>query len=336
MTSAMDRRTFLMTSVAGVFAAPLAAGAQQAGNTYRIGIITFAHSPAQDSSFWERMRELGWVEGQNVMVQRRSAGEDCDRVSTLARELVHLKVGVFVLQSGLIARRVQRVTQTVPICAKSGDFQSVGLVTNLAKPEGNVTGLQLFQPDLVGKRLTLLKEVVPGLTRVGVLVGTDPLNAGRFYTGSGGHPFRSAVGEATQTLGLQVQMVPMPSPDALEGVFSALAKARVQGLMVLDTPPTESHGSQINAWTAKNRIAAIYESRAWVESGGLMSYGAVYPEAERLLASCVDKILRGVKPADVPVQQTTMFELVINLKTAKALGLTIPPSLLQRADQVIE
>jgi len=321
----MDRRAFLGTVAGSLLAAPLAAEGQGT-----IGVINFnapVRAPGFDSAFWGRMRELGWVEGQSLAVELRGAGGDWGRLPSLAAELVQRKVNVIVMDNGTAARRVQEGDRTVPICVAGGDLQAAGVVANLAKPEGNVTGVQLFQASLAGKRLALLKEAVPGLTRVGIL-----------FERRGGlnDAVLRATEDAARTMGLKLYVVEAPAPDDFNRAFSALTKVGAPALLVVNNANTVIHQNQVLGLAAKSRLAALYEYRDWTEAGGLMSYGPVISEMWRQLAECADKILKGAKPADVPVQQPSKFDLVINLKTAKALGLTIPPSLLQRADQVIE
>jgi putative ABC transport system substrate-binding protein len=275
------------------------------------------------------MRTLGWVEGQNVSVERRDAGGSWTRITVLAAELVQLQVDVFLVVSEGAAQQVRQATRTIPVCVYGGDLQESGVVTNLAKPEGNITGVQTAKADLAGKRLALLKEAMPKLARVGMIVPER-----RYPTEAAAV---RAAEEAARSLGLELRVMDLESRRTYDEAFAAaLTSPRLGGLLVTSTPQMSAHRSQILGLIAKSRLAAIYENRSWSDAGGLMSYGPVGAELWRGMAQCVDKMLRGVKPAAVPVQQATTFELVINLKTAKALGLTIPPSLLQRADQVIE
>jgi putative ABC transport system substrate-binding protein len=213
------------------------------------------------------------------------------------------------------------------MCVVAGDFQAEGLAANLARPDANITGVQIVQPDLSAKRLSLLKEAVPGLTRAGIFIG-------------GRSPTMTAVvhaaEDAGQRLGLKLKVVEGARPADFDAAFSALTKEHMQGLLVVSSPGLLDHLSQLGAVVAKSRLVVIHDFRSWADAGGLMSYGPMLSEINRRWAECVDRILRGANPADVPVQQSTKFELVINVKTAKALDLTILPSLLQRADQVIE
>jgi putative ABC transport system substrate-binding protein len=239
----MDRREFVSGVALGLLAAPLTAEAQPERNVPKIGLIMLSAPgtewrPAASGPFWERLRELGWVEGQNIVVERRGAGGDWDRIPSLAGELAQLKVAVILVGTGAEARRTQQGTRTVPICAAAGDLQAEGLVANLAKPEGNVTGVQVVQADLVGKRLSLLKDAVPGLTRVGVLIG------GRSPTTIA--VLRNAE-EAGRRMGLELHVVEGRSPQDFERVFSVLTKEHASGLLVMHSPATSTNVGQIVA-----------------------------------------------------------------------------------------
>jgi putative tryptophan/tyrosine transport system substrate-binding protein len=330
----MDRRRFLLTSLAGALAAPLAAEAQQKVKVPKLGIL-YMNSPVNSpvlttghfSSFSDRLRELGWIDGRNVAIELRGGAGEQKRFLSFAAELVRLKVDVIAMDNGTGAKLVQESTTPIPICVAGGDLQAAGVLKNLAKPEGNITGVQVFQPDLVGKRLALPKETVPGLTRVGMLSGSrSPVNTTVLRIAE----------DASRTLGLELHVKEVALADDLEPAFSTLTQAGVRGLIVMNNPALTARSDQVVALAMKSRMAAIYEYRNWPVGGGLTSYGAIIAEIFRQLAECVDKILRGAKPGDVPVQQPTKFEFVINLKTARTLGLTIPPSVLARADQVID
>ena len=313
--------------------APFAAEAQPTGQVYKIGLITLGAPeapwrPAVPGPFWERLRKLGWVEGQTVMVERRGAGGDPKRIPSLAAELAQLDVKVILAGTGSEARRAQEGTRTVPICAAAGDLQAEGLVTNLAKPEGNVSGVQIVQPDLAGKRLALLKEAVSGLTRVGLLIEARSRTMSKIV---------QAAEDSSRPLGLALYVVESARPDDFDRAFSALANERAGGLLVANSPGMFTNKSQLIALAAKRRLAAIYDLRFWAEDGGLMSYGPVVSEFNRQWAGMRGQDFTWSETgSDVPVQQPTKFEFVINLKTAKALGLTIPRSLLLRADHVIQ
>jgi ABC-type uncharacterized transport system substrate-binding protein len=328
----MDRRAFISGATLGLLAAPLAAEAQPDRTVRKFGVINTNDprtAPGLHAAFWARMRELGWIESQNLVVEFRDAARDLSRVQSAAAELVDLKVEMIVMDNGTASRRVQEVTRTVPICVFGADLLEAGVVASLTRPGGNITGVQAFQADLVGKRLALLKEVVPRLKRVGVLIQVR---------GSGTNTaVLRAVEDAGRALQIQVQVVEAPQRGDLERGFSTLMRDQAQGVLVVNNPVLTTHMDEVVALAAKSRLAAIYEYKRWVEiGGGLMSYGPAIADGYRQLAECADKILRGAKPAELPVQQPIKFELLINLKTAKALRLTIPPALLRRADQVIE
>ena len=326
----ISRRAFLGTVAGGLLTAPFAAEAQQARKMPKIGILTF-NSPVVlpgEEFFWERMRELGWVEGQNVVVERRGAAGDLDRIPIVAGELVKLKVDVMTIWGGGVATRAREADRTVPICVRAADLQAEGLVANLAKPEGNVTGVQTIQADLAGKRLEILREVVPGLTRVGVLIADTTTTRIRII--------RNAE-DAARAMGLQLYVPEVNrTPDDFPQIFSTLIKNGVRGLSIVNSPRLNLHYKQLAALAVKDHIATISDFQEWPQVGGLIAYGPLVSEISRQWAECVNKILRGAKPAQVQVQQPTKFALIIILKTAKALGLTIPDSLLGRADEVIQ
>jgi len=278
------------------------------------------------------LRELGWIEGQNIAVEYRWAAGREDKLPALAAELVQLKVDVIVTSSGLAAQAARRATATIPIVATFvADPVGAGLVASLARPGGNITGLTTLAAGLSAKRLELLKAVVSGSTRIAVLWQRGAL---------GGERAERDMVEETQvagrTLGLQLRFVEARRPDDVEQAFSAMTEARVGGLLVLPGPMLFEARRSIVAHAAKSRLPVVYPWREAASVGGLMSYSTNFPDMYRRAATYVDKILKGAKAADLPFEQPTKFELVINLKTAKALGLTIPQSLLQRADQVIE
>ena len=327
----MDRRAFISTLAGGLVGAPLAGEGQQA-KTARIGFLSLASGPTPTTDISPGLRELGWIEGQNIAVEYRWAAGREDQLPVLAAELVRLKVDVIVTSSGLAAQAAKRATATIPIVATFvADPVGAGLVASLARPGGNITGLTTLARGLVAKRLELLKAVVSGSTRIAVLWQRGAL---------GGERAERDMVEETQvagrTLGLQLRFVEARRPDAFEQAFSVMKEARVGGLLVLPGPMFfEAHRS-IVAHAAKSRLPVMYPWREAASVGGLMSYSTNFPDMYRRAATYVDKILKGAKPADLPFEQPTKFELVINLKTAKTLGLTIPQSLLQRADQVIE
>ena len=327
----MDRRAFLGTLAGGLLAAPLAAEAQQPPKTARIGFMSLSSGPTPTMDISPGLRELGWIEGQNLAIEYRWAASREDQLPVLAVELVRLKVDVIVTSSTPAAQAAKRATTTIPIVATFvADPVRSGLVASLARPGGNITGLTTLATGLVAKRLELLKAVVSGSTRVAVL----------WQPGAFGERTMRDMMEETQvagrTLALQLQFVEARRPDDFEQAFSAMREARAGGLLVFPSSILFEARRSIVAHAAKSRLPAVYPWREAASAGGLMSYSTNFPDMYRRAATYVDKILKGAKPGDLPIEQPTKFELVINLKTAKALGLTIPPSLRQRADQVIE
>jgi putative ABC transport system substrate-binding protein len=332
----MKRRDFIIT-VGGLAAGwPLAAAAQQ-GKMPRIGILSPNSSDSPDASrvtlnaLVARLRELGYAEGQNISIERRFGESNLDRLRELASELVERQLDVIVALSTTAARPAKQATSLIPIVAIAmADPVEDGLVASLARPGGNVTGTTFLGPELVGKRLQLLKEVVPQLSRVAVL--WHP----RAYSERTTAGMLKEIERAAQTLGVQLQLVSVASPDEIGGAFSAMTSERAGALSVFPSPMLFAEYSRIASMAADSRLPAIFAAREGVELGGLMSYGANLPDLGRQTAAYVDKILKGAKPAELPVQQPTKFELVINLKTAKALGLTITRDFLLLADEAIE
>jgi putative ABC transport system substrate-binding protein len=332
----IDRRTFLAGTSVVLLAAPLAAGAQEykAGKVPRVGYLSpyFGSDPEIQRSldvFREALRELGYVEGQSVAIEYRFAEGKAERLPDLAKELVRLKVDVIVTVGGVpSAQAAQRATKAIPIVASgAADPVAAGLVASLARPGGNITGPTIISHELVGKELELLREVVPKVSRVAVL--WNPTNPGNVTQLRGAEA-------AARTLGMRLQPVEARGPGEIDRAFAAMARERAGALLVLLDAMFLDQRERIAGLAAKNRLPAVYGLRRHVEAGGLMAYGANLFDLIRHPAIYVDKILRGAKPADLPIEQPTKFELVINLKTAKALGLTIPPSLLGRADEVIQ
>ena len=324
----MNRRTFITVSAVGLFAAPLAAEAQ-AGKVYRIGFLgaaSLSQYANQIDGMRLGLRDLGYVEGRNVVIEYRWAEGKYERLPDLAAELVRLKVDLIVTHGTPGAQAAKSATATIPIVmAVVGNPVETGLVASIVRPGGNVTGIALFFPELNAKRLELLKEAVPRIARVGALLNLDnPANASVL----------SAMGEAARALRLELHRVGVRRPEELDGVIAQL-KGRIDGLSVIDDAMLLANAGRIAAIAARNRLPAI-GFREYVEAGGLMAYGVNFPHIWRRSMSLVDKILRGAGPGDLPIEQATQFELIINAKTAKALGLTIPPSVLIRADQVIE
>jgi putative ABC transport system substrate-binding protein len=309
---------------------PLAGEAQQATKVWRIGYLGYAYpTQARDlEAFRQRLRDLGYVEGKNLVIESRLAESSFERLPALAAELVSLKLDVIAAFGTPTIVALTRATHTIPIVMISaGDPVGRGLVSSLARPGGNVTGLSGRVEGMSPKWLELLTQTVPGMTRVGVLMAPNAPNHANYLR---------EIKTAGQRTGIAVLGLEARGRDEIERTFAALTKARAQGLIVLPGAVTLEHQTQIVELAAKNRLPAIYGWLEFTKSGGLMAYATNRTEMYRRSATFVDKILRGAKPADLPIEQPTTFELVINLKTAKALGLTIPPSLLLRADQVID
>jgi putative ABC transport system substrate-binding protein len=307
------------------------AQAQQPAKIPRIGFLNASSpfsSPARREAFRQGLRALGYIEGQNIVLEYRYAEGKLDRLPALATELVRLKVDVIVTAGGISTRRAKEATVTIPI-VMTQDIDPVGngFIASLARPGGNITGLSTLGPEISGKQLELLKEVVSKLSRVAVL-GTSA-NPGT----------RQASKEAELAAGvlrLQLQDLDVLSPKDIETAFRAASKGRADAILVLISSVLNSHRTQVVDLSVKSRVPVIYPFPEFVEAGGLMSYGVSFTDLYRRAAIYVDKILKGAKPADLPVEQPTKFELVINLKTAKQIGLTIPPNVLARADRVIK
>jgi ABC-type uncharacterized transport system substrate-binding protein len=317
-----------------LLAAPLAAEAQQAAKIARIGFLSpnLAATPSLPEAFRQGLRDLGYVEGRNVVIEYRDAEGKVERLPALAAELVTLKVDVILAEGGTLGPRVaMQATRTIPIVfAAAGDPVGSGLVTSLARPSGNVTGLSGLNPELIGKRLELLKQAVPGVDRVAVLRQPGALGERT------AKDMLKAADVAARALGVQPQFIEARDPDEFARAFSDMTSARAGALTLLPSARFLREHRRLVDLAAKNRLPAVYTSREFVDAGGLMSYGASEPDLFRRAATYVDKILKGAKPGDLPVEQPTKFELVINLKTAKALGLTIPQSVLAHADDLIQ
>jgi putative ABC transport system substrate-binding protein len=318
----------------GLLAAPLGAGAQQPAKIPRVGILFFGvpASPSEPAplgrALVEGLRNLGWVEGRNVTFEWRYAEGKADRYPALAAELVALKVDVLVASSTPGALAARQATNTIPIVMVAvSDPVGSGLVGSLAHPGGNVTGLSLLAPALSAKRLDLFKQTMPKLARAAVLWNTS--NAGMMLR------FKETEA-ASRALGVTIESVGVHGPDDFENAFAAIVRLRPDALVVLADTVTVTHRRRTIDFATANRLPAIYEAREFTNDGGLMSYGISMPDHFRQAATYVDRILKGGKPADIPVEQPAKFELVINLKTAKTIGLTVPPPLLLRADQIIE
>jgi putative tryptophan/tyrosine transport system substrate-binding protein len=334
-------RLGLVAAIAISLAAPLAAEAQKSEKIARVGILGLGPTPTSQelaksvatNPFWLAMRRLGWVDGQNMVVERRF-GESADQLRRGAADLVRVKVDVLFVSSAGLAKLLQLETKTIPIVVGRADEDLVaaGLVDSLAKPGGNITGAQLLNDDLTPKRLELLKAFVPNLSKVALLredVTTSVLPQTRSR-------YDEQVTIAARSLGIEVHAFIVRRAEDLAAAFLGMKKNHDQGVAVMSPAFMFVHRKTVVDLAAAHRIPAVYELEMFVEAGGLMSYGVNVSEMQRRAASYVDRILKGAKPGDLPIEQPTKFELVINMKTAKALGLTIPPSLLLRADQVIE
>jgi putative ABC transport system substrate-binding protein len=326
------RRAFIRTVAGGLLAAPLAAEAQQAGKVYRIGVILTA-APNEVGhlikALSEGLRELGYLEGRNVVFERRFAEGRQDRLPALAAEVVRLNVDVIVTGSNPVIAAVKQATATIPVVmAVSRDPVGAGFIASLARPGGNITGLANDPgPEMIGKNLELLKEAAPRVSRVAFLWNPVPPGAGTS---------KNVVESAARKLGVTFQSVEVRGRNEFEGAFDAMVRERANGLVVATDPVFFGPRSQVVLLAARSRLPAVYGLREFAEAGGLMSYGPNVADQFRRAAIYVDKILKGAKPGDLPVDQATKFELIINLKTAKALGLTIPQSVLQRADEIIQ
>jgi putative tryptophan/tyrosine transport system substrate-binding protein len=321
----MDRRTFLASTGAVLLAAPLAAEAQQAGKVYRIGVLENAPmvlNAANLDAFRKGLREVGYVEGQNLVIEYRSADGRADRFPDLAHELVRLKVDLILTRGTPAVTAAKNATRTIPIVmTASGDPLGLGLVSGLAHPGANVTGLTSLSSELSSKRLQLLKEAIPRIQRIAVL----------FEMGNAALVNQwSAAQRAAQSMGLHAQLLDVRKVEDLRPAFEAAIKQRADALLVGLGTVTQSNVGRVVDLAAKRRLPAMYHSREFADAGGLMAYGVHFPDLYRRAATYVDKIFKGAKLGDLPIEQPTKFELVFNLKTARTLKLTIPQSLLLR------
>ncbi len=325
----MNRRDAVLALLA-FGAVPLAVEAQQAGKVPRIGVLqaglpSSGTSPVADA-FLEGLRDLGYVEGRNVFIEHRWAEERLDRLPDLAADLVRVKVDVIVAGGIAATRAAKQATATIPIVMSAAtDPLGAGLIASLARPGGNITGSATLLSELGAKRLELLKEAFPKISRVAVLY--DPTTSPSVL---------KEVEGAAERLKIQLRVLEVRTPEELEGAFREAKRSRADALSVLASPFFQSQRVRIASLAAEYRLPASVPHREYVETGGLMSYGPNFRDLNRRAAIYVDKILKGARPADLPVEQIERFELVINVRTAKALGLSIPPSLLLRADRVIE
>jgi len=323
----MRRRDFI-TLLGGTAAAwPLVTHAQQPAKLPTIGCLASGTPEIQGrwwAAFVEQLRVLGWIEGRNVAIEHRWAEGRSERFTEIAAEFVRLNVEIIITDGSTAIAAAKRATPIIPIVfAAAGDPVATGLVVSLARPGGNVTGMSLMSSELGAKRLELLREVLPQLSRVAVLWNLE-------------NPYSVLTQSAGLTMGIEVRSLEVRGPDDFDTAFEAARGLHPDALITVEDPLTLVHRAPIAEFAAREQLPSIHGTREFVAAGGLMSYGASLLDQFRRAASYVDKILRGAKPADLPIQQPTKFEMVINLKTAKALGLTVPPLLLARADEVIE
>jgi putative ABC transport system substrate-binding protein len=331
MEKTMSRRMMVFVLSVVILSSTHLAQAQQSTKIPRIGYLGFGSSsdnPARIEAFRQGLRELGYVEGKSIFIEWRSAEGNTDRLPSLAAELIRLKVDVIITNGPYSTRAAKEATITIPIVMASvGDPVGDGVVASLTRPGGNITGLSTLSPELSGKRLELLKEIVPKLSRVAVFgSSTNPNTAGSLRE----------VELAAGALKVKLQYLDVLSPKDIETAFRAAVKARAESVLVLGGSLINSQRTQVVELAVKSRLPVIYSGRSIMEAGGLMSYGVNNLDSDRRAATYVDKILKGAKPADLPVEQPTKFELIINLKAAKQIGLTIPPAVLARADRVIK
>jgi putative ABC transport system substrate-binding protein len=311
---------------------PTALGAQPPGKVVRIGLLDFGAANPSSEARWkalrDRLRELGYVEGQNVAFEPRWGNGQVDRLPGLAAELVNLKVDIVVTATGEASLAAKRATSSIPIVfATSADPVRLGLVASLARPGGNITGLVSLSSDLSGKRVEFLKRMIPRAARIAVL--SDPENRSSEFI------LRDAESVA-KSLGVVVQSVDVRGPKEFDAAFSTIKRARADAVILAVNTPLIAHRGRIAELAVSHRLPLMAPAREFAEAGALVSYGTDYPDRFRRAATYVDRILKGAKPGDLPIEQPTKFELVINLKTAKALGLTIPQSVLGRADELIQ
>jgi putative ABC transport system substrate-binding protein len=326
----MKKKIPLLAFCLGLFASGVSVHAQQPGKISRVGFL-IASSPSamapRMEAFRQGLRELGYVEGKNIVIEPRHANGQADRLPALAAELVGLGVDVILTSGPTATRPAKAATSTIPIVMTFDDDPvGSGFVTSLARPGGNITGLSTLAPEIGGKRFELLKETLPTVGRVAVL-GTS--------TRQGTRQILKEMEAAAEAFAVRLRYLDLKDPKEIEPAFVTASTERVQALLVLQSPVFNSHRTQIAALGVKNRLPAIYPASQYVEDGGLMSYGVSIADLDRRAAAYVDKILKGAKPTDLPVEQPTKFELIINLKAAKQIGLAMPANVLTRADRVI-
>jgi putative ABC transport system substrate-binding protein len=323
----MDRRTFIGTVAAGLLAVPLPATAQQPGQIRRIGVLTGGAASNAFAPLSASLRDYGWIEGQNLIIEGRGADGKAELAPALAAELVQLKVEVIVTSGAVAGVAAKRSTTTIPIVSTTGDPVRLGLVSSMSRPGGNITGVSTIAPELAGKRLELLRELLPKATRIAELV--DPAN--QYW-----HIVRKDYEQVFRSLGMKPIFVEAANPAELDKAFDEFTRQRAEALIVRGDPVFFSNREQILGLALKHALPTMAESRTLVTAGAFVSYGPDLNAMIARTAALVDKILKGAKPGDLPIEQPTKFEFVINLKTAKALGLTIPQPLLLRADEVIQ
>jgi ABC-type uncharacterized transport system substrate-binding protein len=325
----MTTRRQFITLLGGAAAWPLAARAQQPGKAARIGYLAIRAPMSADEALLQALRELNWIEGRNIVIERRFSAGNFDRLREFAAELVRLKVDAIVAVASASTQAAKDATASIPICfVNAGDPVGQGFVMSLARPGGNVTGVSFdASPDITAKQLQLILETVPKASRVAVLWNpTSPFL----------RSYWSVAQAAAPALGVVLQSLEVQDASQYETAFKAIGRDRADALVVLSDSFATFHRARIAELAAEHRLPVLYGHRQYVEAGGLMSYGPSLFDVYRRAAAYVDKILKGTRPADLPVEQPTKYELVINLKTAKALGLELPPTLLARADEVIE
>jgi putative ABC transport system substrate-binding protein len=325
----MDRRTFIGGVAFGLLVVPLASLARQVGKVYRVGMLEttpMAMNAANLGAFRQQLHELGYIEGRNLIIEYRSADGRSERFPGLAAELVNMKVDLIVARGSLATQAAKNATLTIPV-VMANVGEPLQFVASFARPGGNVTGLSSLIVDTEAKRLGLLRELLPGSKRIAVLMNLDNPASQQNW---------KELETAAPSMGVKLQLLDVRKPEGLEPAFAAANQQHADGLIGGQDGLFITYRKQVAELVAKYRLPAIYRSMEWVEAGGLMAYGPNYPDLYRRAAVYVDKIFKGANPGDLPVEQPSKFELIINLKTAKALGITIPPPLLLRADEVIQ
>lgn len=327
----MNKRLLVSFTAILILAVVQTIGAQQPKSLPLVGVLVAGSPSSMETrikAFQQKLRELGYMEGQNIVVEYHYASGNSDRITALTDDLVRSKADVIVTWAIPVTQVVKDATTTIPVVmAGGGNPVDAGLVTSLAKPGGNITGLATIQNELTGKRLELLKETFPKISRVAVVLNPEGQVPSQGY---------EQLKSLAQSLKVNIESFNVRNPNDIDKAFEAIAKRRADGLLLESDPVFNTNRANVIKLAAKNRLPAIYPERRWVEDGGMMGYGTDLIEVARRAATFVDKILKGRKPADLPVEQPTKFELVINLKTAKQIGVTIPQSVLYRADKVIK